>query len=75
MFPLDVYLHGDNVPDTLRTVVSLNPLIVLIELYRWVFLGTVVELDLLLRAGIVSVVVLAAGFLYFRGAEHRYGRA
>jgi teichoic acid transport system permease protein len=75
MFPLEVYISGDNVPDYVRTMVNLNPLVVIIEAYRWVFLGTGVELDLLARAVTVSFLMLVAGFVYFRGAEHRYGRA
>jgi teichoic acid transport system permease protein len=74
MFPLDAYLHRDNIPDIARTIINVNPLVVVLEMYRWVFLGTEVELDRLVQLIVVSALVLAAGFAYFRGAEHRYGR-
>lgn len=75
MFPLQRYLANDDVPDIARTVINLNPLVTIIEMYRWVFLGTSVDLTHLARTVTVAAVVLALGFTYFRGAEHRYGRA
>ena len=57
-------------------IINLNPLVVIIEMYRWVFLGTAVELRppgpgrRWCRSW-----SCVAGFAYFRGAEHRYGRA
>jgi teichoic acid transport system permease protein len=75
MFPLDAYLSNDETPDLVRRIINFNPLVLIIEVYRWVFLGTGVELDHLVQTTLVSIVVLIAGFVYFRGAEHRYGRA
>lgn len=75
MFPLERYLSNGEVPGIARSVINANPLVPIIEMYRWVFLGTPVELDRMVQAVIVSGVLLAVGFTYFRGAEHRYGRA
>lgn len=75
MFPLEAYLHNDDTPELVRRLINLNPLVVIIETYRWVFLGTAVEVDHLLQTILVSLGVLVAGFFFFRGAEHRYGRA
>jgi teichoic acid transport system permease protein len=75
MFPLETYLTGDRVPDIVRTVINLNPMVVVLEMYRWVFLGMAVELDRLVALIIGTLVTLVVGFLFFRGNESRYGRA
>jgi teichoic acid transport system permease protein len=75
MFPLETYLTGDRVPDILRTVINLNPMVVVLEMYRWVFLGMGVEMDRLVALIIGTLITLVAGFLFFRGNESRYGRA
>lgn len=75
MFPLETYLEGDRVPDIVRTAINLNPMVAVLELYRWVFLGMAVELDRLAWLIVGTVITLVAGFLFFRGNESRYGRA
>ncbi len=75
MFPLETYLSGDRVPDIVRTLINLNPMVAVLELYRWVFLGMTVELDRLAWLIVGTMITLVAGFIFFRGNESRYGRA
>jgi teichoic acid transport system permease protein len=74
MFPLTRFTDSD-VPEWIKSIVLLNPMIAILDLYRWVFLG--LELDLV-RFGscvVFSIALLISGFLFFRSAESRYGRA
>jgi teichoic acid transport system permease protein len=75
MIPLDRYLTSDKAGGTLVTLVRLNPLVGMIDLYRWVFLGTPVTFDELWKLVATSALLLSFGFWYFRSAESRYGRA
>jgi teichoic acid transport system permease protein len=74
MFPIQGRLAGADVPNVVVQLVRLNPLVPLIDMYRWVFLGTPVGLDHVAYAVAFSAALLAVGFWFFRGAEMRYGR-
>jgi teichoic acid transport system permease protein len=74
MFPIQNFLGGE-ITGIGKTIISLNPIMRIIDLYRWVFLGTPFDgrqtgMTLLIAAGI-----LWFGFRYFRAVEWRYGRA
>lgn len=73
MYSLDKYLEGKQSP--LATAILWNPIVAIIDLYRWVFLGTPVDLARTARAIVLSGAVLVIGFRYFIAAEDRYGRA
>lgn len=75
MFPIDQLLKafGDN--GLASTLVSFNPIMRIIELYRWVFLGTALDWGSMARTAGLAVLVLWFGFRFFRAAEWRYGRA
>jgi teichoic acid transport system permease protein len=75
MFPIENRLAGRNVPALLRTLIALNPLTPMINMYRWVFLGTPMSPGGVAYAVLAAGTLLAFGFWYFRGAELRYGRA
>ena len=75
MFPLERFISGDGAPPIVRTLINLNPLLAIIELYRWVILGTDLDSRHLVVVLVASSIVLVSGFSYFRRAEHRYGRA
>lgn len=75
MFPLDRYLTDEKTGGLITTVVGLNPLVGVIDLYRWVFLGTPVSFDELWKLLAISALMLWFGFSYFRSAESKYGRA
>jgi teichoic acid transport system permease protein len=74
MFPLEARLVSADVPSVVVRVVSLNPLVPILNMYRWVFLGNPVALGDVVYATAFAGVVLAFGFWFFRAAELRYGR-
>jgi teichoic acid transport system permease protein len=77
MFPIERLL-AENLSSAswAAQLVSYNPILRVIDLYRWVFLGTP-ELDIavIVRTAGLSALVLWFGFRYFRAAEWRYGRS
>jgi teichoic acid transport system permease protein len=75
MFPLETFLTSDRAGSVLPTLIRLNPLIGIIDMYRYVFLGLPVYDGDLIKGLAGSVVVLIFGFWYFRSAESQYGRA
>jgi teichoic acid transport system permease protein len=75
MFPLETFLTGDRAGSVLPTLIRLNPLIGIIDMYRYVFLGLPVYDGDLIKGVVGAVGVLIFGFWYFRSAEARYGRA
>lgn len=74
MFPIQRYL-GDEITGLAKSVLSLNPLLRIIDLYRWAFLGTDFDVGGTVKTILISAGVLWFGFRYFRAAEWRYGRA
>jgi teichoic acid transport system permease protein len=75
MFPLDRYLTDEKAGGLITTAASLNPMVGVIDLYRWVFLGTPVAFDALWRLLVIAALMLWFGFSFFRSAESKYGRA
>lgn len=75
MFPLNLYLTDDKVGPVIRWIIEANPLVGVLDLYRWVFLGTSVTGAELAVLGVTAAAILLFGFVFFRGAETRYGRA
>ena len=75
MFPLGTYLTDEKAGGTIATIVRLNPLVGILDLYRWVFMGTPVTFDELWKLLVISGFLLTFGFWYFRSAESKYGRA
>lgn len=74
MIPLSRFTSGD-VPPWALTVITWNPIVSILEMYRWVFLGTPVDQMQVLRTLVIGAVLLVVGFRFFRAAEWRYGRA
>jgi teichoic acid transport system permease protein len=72
MYPIDKYLDSGH--SWLHSMVVWNPIVALLDMYRWVFLGTSVDPGAVIRTVVVSVLVLVFGFRFFVAAEHRYGR-
>jgi teichoic acid transport system permease protein len=75
MFPLDSYLTSDNTGELIPFLVELNPLVGIIDLYRWALMGTPLVTAEMVRVLVISALTLMSGFWYFRRAESRYGRA
>lgn len=74
MFPLDLYLTEERAGPVIPRLVELNPLVAVLDLYRWVFLDTSVTSGELLGLGATAALILVFGFWFFRSAESRYGR-
>ena len=75
LFPLETFLTSERAGAVLPTLIRLNPLIGIIDMYRYVFLGLPVYDGDLIKGIVGSVSLLVFGFWYFRTAESRYGRA
>jgi teichoic acid transport system permease protein len=75
MFPIELLIAGLGDHTALATIVSLNPIMRIIEMYRWVFLGTDYDWGGLWTTVAVSALILWMAFRFFRAAEWRYGRA
>jgi len=70
----DVRSRAADGPGWVHTIIEWNPLLALIDTYRWVFLGTPVSGGELLRLVIVALATLIVGFRFFVAAESSYGR-
>ncbi len=75
MFPLALMLDRLQGKGWIGTLAGFNPLARIIDLYRWLFLGTELAGDHLVMAVAIPFVILWFGFRYFKAAELRYGRA
>jgi len=75
MFPIERLIDALGGHPLAVTVLSLNPIMRIIELYRWAFLGTAYDWGRLGLTVVVTGVILLFSFRFFRAAEWRYGRA
>jgi len=72
MVPIDRF--ADAAPAPIYYTLAWNPMVQILELYRWIFMDVPVSLYDVAHALVLAVAVLAVGFKFFIGAEHRYGR-
>lgn len=72
MFSVDRVLAGDNV--WAQRIITLNPIVAILDSYRWMILGTPLRPGALVIALVESVALLVFGFRFFRAAEHSYGK-
>jgi teichoic acid transport system permease protein len=75
MIPIERLIPSDGSTSWMSVLVSWNPILRILELYRWAFLGTPATPGHFAQAALAGVVLLWFGFRYFRAAEWRYGRA
>jgi teichoic acid transport system permease protein len=75
MFPIERLIDALGSNSLAATVASLNPIMRIIELYRWVFLGTTYDWGSLWVIVVMAAAILWFAFRFFRAAEWRYGRA
>lgn len=75
LFPLETFLTSDRLGTVLPTLIRLNPLIGIIDMYRYVFLGLPVHDGDLIKGVVGALSIFVFGFWFFRTAETRYGRA
>jgi len=72
-FASPIVYSSDSIPTALRPVYQLNPLVSVIEGFRWSVLGTAAPQPGLVFYSIsVSVVLLVSGFAFFRRTERTF---
>jgi lipopolysaccharide transport system permease protein len=72
-FASPIIYSSDSIPDALRPVYQLNPLVGVIEGFRWSVLGTHAPTSgLVLYSIVVSIILLVSGFLFFRRTERTF---
>ena len=71
-----VALFADRGPRLIYNILSWNPLVQILDMYRWVLLGDGFGLTTfdVAHAVVVSIVLIGVGLKFFINAEHRYGR-
>ena len=71
-----VALFADRGPRLIYNILSWNPLVQILEMYRWVLLddGSGLTTFDIAHAVVVSIVLVGVGLKFFINAEHRYGR-
>lgn len=74
MVPLALF--EDRGPKIIHLVLSWNPLVLIFDTYRWVFMSDGVEIHMLDVVTLIAVnlMVVLVGLKFFASAEHRYGR-
>jgi len=61
-----------DVPERFRAIFALNPLVGIIEGFRWAILGVTPNVPAVVSSMVITVVVLAIGIYYFRGTERSF---
>jgi teichoic acid transport system permease protein len=74
MFPVRQYLDAEDANPTIQRIIELNPMVQILDLYRWVFLGTPVDLTRVAEMLLLVTAILIFGFRFFRAHELVYGR-
>jgi teichoic acid transport system permease protein len=72
MFSIDRFSNSSNA--AARALVTHNPIVTILNLYRWMILGTPVGTRNLVETCVVAALILIFGLRFFRVAENRYGR-
>ena len=74
MVPLELF--EDRGPKIIHSVLSCNPLVWILDFYRWIFMGRaegMQTLNIVLMVSAIGILALT-GLKFFAAAEHRYGR-
>ena len=70
MFATPVVYDISKVPERWRTLYGLNPMVGVVEGFRWALLGTEsIDVNTILMSAAASVVILITGLYYFRRTE------
>jgi lipopolysaccharide transport system permease protein len=72
MFATPVAYSSKLLDEPWRTVYGLNPMVGVVEGFRWALLGTAPPGPMLLVSAVVSVVLLVSGAAYFRRVERTF---
>jgi lipopolysaccharide transport system permease protein len=60
------------VPEAWRIVYALNPMVGVVEGFRWALLGTPISASTIIASTGVALVLFGTGLLYFRRTEHAF---
>ena len=69
MYTAPIVYSASSIPETYRTIYSLNPLVSVIEGFRACLLGTPLQWQLILPGMAVAIILLLSGAFYFRRME------
>jgi lipopolysaccharide transport system permease protein len=72
LFITPVVYPFDLVPDHLQPLYALNPMVGVLELYRWVLFGEAWPGTLVLIPVVMSVLMIIGGVVYFKRAENSF---
>lgn len=75
MFSVQAYVDEATDHQWLSRLIELNPMVQILNLYRWSIMGNPISPLRVLEATAISVVLLVFGFRFFRTNELMYGRA
>jgi lipopolysaccharide transport system permease protein len=67
-----VGFSSDVIPDKWRLLYSLNPLVGVIDLFRWAITGSTLYVPSLVISAVVIVLLLVIGIWYFRRTERTF---
>jgi teichoic acid transport system permease protein len=74
MFPVDRFLEAGASHGWISRLIGLNPLVQILNMYRWAFMGTAVDPFRVLESVVICALLLVFGFRFFRANELEYGR-
>lgn len=60
------------VPENVQVIYALNPVVGVLEAYRWILLGTDPEVFSIVISIVISAILLITGVIYFRRAEQSF---
>lgn len=75
MFSVQHYVDNATNHRLLSRLIELNPMVQILNLYRWAIMGIPIAPMRVVEATTISLMLLVGGFHYFRGHELMYGRA
>lgn len=73
MFASPVFYPASVIPEKLRLVYSLNPMVGPIEGFRWAVFGTPIDpWPMLMMSSISAIIIVVSGAIYFQSAERSF---
>lgn len=72
LFLTPVAYPASLVPEAWRTIYALNPMVGVVEGFRWALLGTGISSGTVITSTGVALVLCGTGLLYFRRTEHAF---
>jgi teichoic acid transport system permease protein len=74
MFSVDQVLATDSEYPLVGRLIALNPLVQILDLYRWALMGTTINPARVVECAVISGLLLVFGFRFFRANELSYGQ-